>query len=136
MRPLPPTMIDESQFRQAVLNVILNAAEAYGGEADTIVVRTGEATATADPEATSGISFLESEKKQCVFVEVEDQGGGMDEETQARVFDPFFTTKFAGRGLGLSVVLGAVKGAQGAVQIRSHVGQGTTFRFFISACAL
>jgi CheY-like chemotaxis protein len=54
----------------------------------------------------------------------------MDKDTQSRLFEPFFTTKFPGRGLGLSAVLGIVRGHQGALKLESAPGEGTTFRVF------
>ena len=55
----------------------------------------------------------------------------MDPATQARIFEPFFTTKFAGRGLGLSAVLGIVGSYQGALSVESQVGTGTRFRILL-----
>ena len=52
----------------------------------------------------------------------------MDAQTQARLFDPFFSTKQAGRGLGLSVVLGIVRSQQGVIMVRSAPGKGTCIR--------
>jgi CheY-like chemotaxis protein len=51
----------------------------------------------------------------------------MDSETLARLFEPFFTTKFTGRGLGMSAVIGIVRGHGGAVIVKTEVGRGTTF---------
>jgi CheY-like chemotaxis protein len=59
----------------------------------------------------------------------------MDEETMSRIFDPFFSTKFAGRGLGLSAVLGIVRAHQGALKVYSKPGQGTTFKVLFPASA-
>jgi CheY-like chemotaxis protein len=55
----------------------------------------------------------------------------MTEPLQAKVFDPFFSTKFAGRGLGLAVVQGIVRGHSGAIHLESAPGEGTTFEIFL-----
>ena len=62
------------------------------------------------------------------FVEVTDTGCGMDAYTQDRLFEPFFTTKFVGRGLGMSAILGIVRGHKGAIFVTSQVGKGSTVR--------
>jgi CheY-like chemotaxis protein len=57
----------------------------------------------------------------------------MSPETQARIFDPFFTTKVQGRGLGLSAVMGIVRGHKGQLNVNSSVGKGTTFEVLLPA---
>src|SRR5207302_162335 len=66
-----------------------------------------------------------------VLLEVTDQGSGMTPEIQKRIFDPLFSTKGVGRGLGLSAVREIVRDHQGAIQVNSMPGQGSTFRILL-----
>jgi CheY-like chemotaxis protein len=65
-----------------------------------------------------------------VRVEVADNGCGIESATLERIFDPFFTTKSAGRGIGLSAVLGIVRSHHGVLNVDSRPGKGTTFQLF------
>ena len=62
-----------------------------------------------------------------VVLRVKDDGVGISPENRRRIFDPFFSTKFTGRGLGLAVTLGIVRGHGGAIHLESYVNVGTTF---------
>ena len=68
-----------------------------------------------------------------IAVEVEDNGSGIPEANIARIFDPFFTTKPVGKGtgLGLSICYGIIKKMGGEIEVRSILGEGTTFRVTI-----
>ena len=129
---LPPLRGDPSQIRQVVMNLVINAAEALGDRGGVVTVSTGAMKCRPDDLAGA---YREERLAEGVYVwlEVSDTGCGMDSETQRRVFEPFFTTKFTGRGLGLSAVLGIVRGHQGALQVVSTPGQGTTFKVLFPA---
>ena len=123
---------DSGQLQQVIMNLITNAAEAIGdfGEITlTTIIRDCD-------QALLGSSRLaeKPEPGRFVFLEIADTGSGMDANTQARLFDPFFTTKFAGRGLGLSAVLGIVRGHRGAILIDSAANRGTTIRVLFPSC--
>jgi len=111
---------------------VVNAAEALGERAGVIGVSSGMLYATAEYLQNT---FLAPELAEgnYVFVEVSDNGCGMGPETQSKIFDPFFSTKFTGRGLGLSAVLGIVRGHKGAIKVYSELGRGTTIKLLFPA---
>lgn len=68
-----------------------------------------------------------------VWIEVQDDGAGMDEDTRSRIFEPFFTTKFQGRGLGMAAVYGIVCNHGGWIAIDSEPERGTTVKMGLPA---
>lgn len=129
---LPPTEGDATQIRQVLMNLVINASEAIGDQNGAIDVSLGALDLLArDPRA---LAFgQELPPGRYLSLEVSDTGSGMDEATKSRIFEPFFTTKFIGRGLGLSAVLGIVRGHHGALDIDTAPGAGTTFRILLPA---
>jgi PAS domain S-box-containing protein len=121
---------DPSQLQQVIMNLVLNASEACEGQQGVIRIATGleSLKRTEQPRPDQVLDILDG---QFVFLEVTDNGAGMTPQTQARMFDPFFTTKFTGRGLGLSAVLGIVRGHSGGVGVESELGRGTKFRVLL-----
>ncbi len=117
---LRPVRCRAAQLRQIVMNLVTNASEAIGD-------RDGVIRLTTRPATAGGAADIFKGKSEGDYVElaVSDTGAGMPGQTQARVFDPFFSTKSAGRGLGLWVVHGIVRGLGGAIQIASEPGKGT-----------
>ncbi|HYF63413.1 MAG TPA: PAS domain S-box protein [Herpetosiphonaceae bacterium] len=124
---LPPIEADIVQIRQLIMNLIDNAAEAIPVEGGSIRLETRLQRLEAATPLVSGLL----QPGDYVILQISDTGGGMDAAVQARVFDPFFTTKFTGRGLGLAVVLGIIRGHKGAINVDSQPGQGTRFTIFL-----
>ncbi|MFL5347281.1 MAG: ATP-binding protein [Hyalangium sp.] len=112
---LPEVQCLPSQINQVFLNMLVNAAQAIKGHRGTITVRTG------------------SQDGEHVFVEIADTGQGIAPENLKRIFDPFFTTKPVGKGTGLGLALsyGIVSRHHGRIEVRSQLGEGTTFRIVL-----
>jgi two-component system, cell cycle sensor histidine kinase and response regulator CckA len=129
---LPHIHGDPDQLQRVIMNLVLNASEAIGDNSGEVTIRTRVMDCD---ERYLGFSCLEKkpEPGRFVFLEVSDNGCGMDAETQRKLFDPFFTTKFWGRGLGMAEVMGIVKGHHGAIILDSTVGKGTTARVLFPA---
>jgi len=108
---LPELMIDRTQIRQALVNLVENAVDACP--------RGGEAT----------VSARLSKDGAAVEFKVRDNGCGIPQEHLSRLFTPFFTTKEQGKGtgLGLAIVYGVVKMHSGDISVDSAIGKGTTF---------
>lgn len=122
---LPPIEADRSQISQLIMNLLINAAEAIGEQPGVITVSSWlRHVRPAELVGWSHPGELRPGPYACL--EIQDSGSGMDASTRARIFDPFFSTKFVGRGLGLPVVLGIVRGHGGALDVRSAPDQGTT----------
>jgi PAS domain S-box-containing protein len=132
-QPLPAVEADVSQIRQIIMNLAINASEAIGdNNSGVIAITTGSMECDRDDlkeiwldgEITAGLY---------VYLEITDNGCGMDKETMAKLFDPFFTTKFTGRGLGMAAALGIVRGHKGVVKVCSEPGSGTTVKILLPA---
>ena len=109
----PEVLGSSQQLEQVVAHLVENAALSIpAGRRGTVVVRVG---------STSGAR---------AFVEVRDDGKGMEPEVLRRVFDPFFTTQAVGQGmgLGLSIAHAIVTAHGGTIEAASTPGAGSTFR--------
>jgi len=129
---LPCVEADPAQLQQVILNLITNANEAIGSKAGMITFSSGVMHVDRS-YLNATVSDNTLPEGSYVFVEVSDSGCGMNAATIEKIFDPFFTTKFTGRGLGMSAVLGIMRGHQGALNIYSEVGKGTTFKMLLPA---
>jgi len=120
---------DEGQMQQVIMNLVINAAEAMGESSGEIHI-TIETVYLTEEKLLSLLNGDSISKGDYVVIHVRDNGCGMDADTQKKIFDPFFTTKFTGRGLGMSAILGIIRGHHGALQMQSVVGQGTQFSIY------
>ncbi len=108
LQPAPDVPGDAAELREVVANLIFNAVDAMP-EGGTITLRTSRS----------------GDGRVCL--EVADTGIGMSDEIRRRCLEPFFTTKNeTGKGLGLSMVYGAVQRHEGELTIQTAPGQGVT----------
>jgi PAS domain S-box-containing protein len=123
---------DATQMRQVIVNLLSNAIEALEGGSGSVVVRSGTCV---ELEADWTRSFLAEgpPPPEYAWLEIADDGCGLDAAAWERMFDPFFTTKATGHGLGMSAVLGVVRAHCGAIRVSSAQGTGTKIRVALPA---
>lgn len=111
--------VDIAHLKQAILNLLLNAAQAMaaeGASADRpheLIVRTARST--------------DAERRPVAKIHVIDTGPGMSVETIEKIFRPYFTTKSGGTGLGLPTARRIVEAHEGRLELHSEPGRGTDF---------
>ncbi|MGH9334444.1 MAG: ATP-binding protein, partial [Vicinamibacteria bacterium] len=119
---------DRGQIEQVVVNLAVNARDAMprGGK---LTLRTGN----VEVDETRALGTEGLRTGPYVMLSVSDRGAGMSQEVLTRIFEPFYTTKELGRGtgLGLSSVYGIVKQSEGAIEVSSVPGKGSTFEVLL-----
>ncbi|WP_145979058.1 PAS domain-containing hybrid sensor histidine kinase/response regulator [Gemmatimonas phototrophica] len=127
---IPNILGDATQVHQILLNLAVNARDAMP-EGGALVIEVE--VMSVDAEAASRVSTAAVTPGPFVHVAVRDSGAGIAEGDLDRIFDPFFTTKGPerGTGLGLSTVLGIVKGHGGFLRVESVAGAGSTFHVYL-----
>ena len=130
-RDTPEILGDTTQIHQLLLNLCANAVQAMGASAGSITVRVSGVA--AGPGGEAAIRGLPS--GPYVRLSVSDCGSGIEPAIQGRIFEPFFSTKSAGEGtgLGLAIVHGIVRAHEGAIDLESEPGKGTTFHVYFPA---
>jgi len=127
---LPAVEADIAQMQQVIMNLVINASEAIENKSGVICISTGVINLDQSYLQDTSIN-IDVQEGRYVFLEVSDTGIGMDAQTQQRIFEPFFTTKFTGRGLGMSAVLGIIRGHHGTMKVYSELNRGTTFKILL-----
>lgn len=118
---------DPGQIEQAIMNLVVNARDAMPDGGDlTITSRNIDLTA----EAMEGHPDLQPGSYVCLSVA--DTGLGMTDQVRSHLFEPFFTTKEVGKGtgLGLATVWGIMQEYDGAIEVESVLGRGSTFSLY------
>ncbi|MBW2058338.1 MAG: HAMP domain-containing protein [Deltaproteobacteria bacterium] len=158
-KDLPPIEADESQIRQVLVNLILNAVDSMP-DGGTLTLRTEDHEPRVDPqEAGRGPArrrddpadkdYTHLRRSQgprypyphlprdgrFVCVSITDTGCGISPDDLEKIFDPFFTTKDPdrGTGLGLSISLRIVESFGGKIEVESRLGKGSTFKVLLPA---
>ncbi len=109
--PSPEIWFDSALIRQALDNIVRNAADAIEG---------------------SGVIRIETDLiERFLTIRVSDSGRGIPQDIQDKLFEPFFTTKADGTGLGLATTQQIVFEHNGHIQVESHLGHGSTFSIYL-----
>jgi signal transduction histidine kinase len=104
---LPKVALEADLFKQALLNLILNAEHAMPSGGELILTTRRE--------------------NDSVALDVTDTGVGMTDEVRSRIFDAFFSTRAGGSGLGLPTTRKIVEGHGGSIHVQSEPGKGSRF---------
>ncbi len=118
---------DSARLQQVIMNLLTNAVDAVRAGHGRIYVETG-ASFYGDDTLARGVVDAGVGVGWYAYLEVNDEGCGMDAATAGRLFDPFFTTKPDGHGLGMASVLGIVRSHRGVIHLDTAPGRGTRIR--------
>ena len=106
---------DQHQIEQVLINLLQNAIQALEDSEEKIITLS---------------AFIDEAGK--IIIEVGDTGKGIEEEALSKIFIPFFTTKKKGSGIGLSLSKQIMRRHKGNIQVRSTLGEGTTFKLIFN----
>jgi PAS domain S-box-containing protein len=120
---LPEICADATELSQVIMNLAINARDAMP-DGGTLAISAKSMTLQAERT----YSLVTLQPGTYVAISVTDTGVGIPQSIRDRIFDPFFSTKERGQGtgLGLSTSLGIIRSHEGAIDVDSSVGKGTT----------
>jgi PAS domain S-box-containing protein len=148
---LPILKLDVLRIKEVITNLLLNSIQSLSGKDDTVQkklkVRTSKTVIQKQtwdqsysgkkngdnrylsPDDETG-QFL-AMGTDCVLLQVEDNGSGIEPEEREHIFDPFFTTKSSGTGLGLPLVKRIINEHGGIITVDSSVNSGTILNVYL-----
>ena len=121
---------DKSRLQQVLLNLVINATEAFEPGPGKVQVSTGAAQLTLD-EAALLLPKMIRNTTEYVRITVADNGLGIDPDGLNRIFEPFYTSKSDGRGLGLAGALEFASAHGGGFRVTSALNSGTQFDLYL-----
>lgn len=148
---IPPLQLHAPTIKECLINIFLNASQAFEGEIPKarrrIVISTERTKLKEDivnralstdneyfqvsdgenPEADITLSV----GTECVLIKIADNGKGIPDSYLKHIFEPFFTTKEKGSGLGLSIAKKSINAHGGVVVVVSQEGKGTSFKIYL-----
>ncbi len=148
---LPFILMHAPSLRECILNLILNATQAFEGDAVKIRRRIlvsseriildeqlADTELSVDNEYFKVKGSVPSKQEiilevgtECALIRIADNGGGIEESFLAHIFEPFFTSKEKGTGLGLSISKRTINSHGGIIRAMSKKGRGTTFKIYL-----
>jgi polar amino acid transport system substrate-binding protein len=117
---LPEMLIDRKSLEQILINLLINAANAFDHPVD-------------ENSRVDLVVSMDDSKENQLVIEVSDNGRGMDEKILEKIFDPFFTTNPSeeGTGLGMYIVHNLIEELGGRIQVESKLGKGSKFTIIL-----
>lgn len=113
-KKIPPVQADKIHVQQALINIVMNGAQAMS-EGGPLVIETG------------------TDRTDYAWIAVTDKGPGIEPDAVKRIFEPFFTSKPKGQGTGLGLPLSKrlIEANGGRIQVKSILGEGATFELLL-----
>ncbi len=128
---LPFIFLRQTQIRQLLMNLLLNAAESITKPPGLITIKTGTQFLESTSKVDSIVNGYHLIPGHYVFLQIQDNGVGMDDKVLSQIFKPFYTTKKKGHGLGLATILTTVEDHDGGIAVTSQRGRGSTFTIYL-----
>ena len=131
----PIIKVNANQLQQVLTNLATNGWEACASAGGTVRLSVTTVPASTIPALHRFPIDGRLQDTPYGCLEVTDTGCGIADQDIVKIFDPFYSSKFAGRGMGLAVVLGIIRSCGGIITVASAPGRGSSFRVYIPVAA-